>query len=484
MDGRAETIQRRFLYFIAPSLVQAVLPFLVLPLTTLILSPEHYGVLGLATGITATTGALASLGAGLILAQRFPTLDDGGRRRLVTTVGAVVLLLSLILALGLLAAYGLAVGRVDLVDTLPPAGVPLVLVDLIGSNLWGVATTLCTLNRNARPYAIVVSLRTLVTSAAVLAALYGAGLHNSLALFVGQGAGGAVFLLGGLATLRPYLGRSLDGAVARDMIRVGGWMGLSNLAEIAQRMVERWLLAGAGGLALTGLFTHAQTYGTMVMTGIRPAVQAAFPAMLEEARRDRPTFPKTRILARLIAVVMTVAALDMAVIGRDVIGLLTHGKFSPAAPYAALLIAVAMVKLGARGEHCILITGGRSRSLAAANALGATVALGLLALLIPPWGVYGAVVALMAHGLLLITGLRVLARRLKPLPFLDLPALAGAVATVAAVAAMEAAPPSLEIRLGMASILSLGGGTAALVLLRQGLAGGTPGGGKPAPPEP
>lgn len=465
-----ETIERRFLYLVLPSALQAALPFLILPLTTLVLTPEDYGVLALATGITGTVGALASLGSGLVLAQAFA--DGGGRQRqLVGTVTVMVAGFSI--ALGALVAVGYFLSRdhFALVAALPAAGLMLALVDLVAGNLWGVAGTVCTLTRTARPFAIFMTLRAVVTPAAVLAALFAFGIHDAMALFIGQAVGGLVLLAGVIAVLRPYFGGGFSRAAAVDLIRTGGWMGLANVFEMSQRLVERGMLASVGGLDLTGLFAHAQTYGNMLMTGIRPALQASFPAILEEARPERPSFPRARPLVHLITVAMTLPALVMALVGREFISLLTNDRFTAAAPYAALLIGVALARLGGRPQQAVLVGAGRGRLAALANGIASGLGLALMLVLIPAWQVYGAVLALLAHALGLIGVMVLASRRIKPSPYLDAPALAGLIMTALVVAAVETWTPSFLPRAAIALALAVAGGGMAVVLLRRGLRG-------------
>src|SRR4051812_8517268 len=72
-------------YFVSAAF-SAALSLFTLPLTTRVLGPRDYGMLALGTAIAGIGAALAVLGIGYVVANRWGTSDDASRATLVTTV--------------------------------------------------------------------------------------------------------------------------------------------------------------------------------------------------------------------------------------------------------------------------------------------------------------------------------------------------------------------------------------------------------------
>lgn len=458
---RIESFHRRFLHMLVPGILQAGAGILVLPLATRILTPEDYGVFALVTGVTVTATAIAGLGSSFILGNRFDTrAKHSDNIRIVSTMMWLVLFTGLVLSV--IVVIGFMVGRQysSLMSDIPSIGVLLAVVDLVASSLWGVATSVAVFSRMTRQYALFASARALINPLVLLCALFLLNIHGPIALFAGIGAAGVVTLLGSWRVTKPYLHMRFDRLLAAEAVRSGGWLALANFAEAIERLVERWVLAFFVSVRATGLLAHAQIYPSLLMLGIRPALQSAWPTLRVEALQEEPSFPKGRCLVYLIGLLFGAAAIVMALVGSELIGLLTNDRFVDAAPYAAMLVAIAGLRIAGRPQHAVIVANGHAATAAMVNGLSALCGIVFVVALVPFWGLSGAVAALAGYGLAFLTLMHLLVRRIRIVPMLDAAALAGFLLTLVVIWGVVNFDPSAMLRFALASLVTI----TALVL--------------------
>lgn len=461
---KTQTFKHRVLYFLLPGLVQIGLPFLVLPLTTRILTPTDYGLFALVTGVTSTVGALATLGSGIVIARAFTIEGLAERRSIISTAILAVSALTLVFAGALALAFFAAQDFFPALIELSFLCLLMAILDLMAGNAWAISTNICILDRNARFYAAIVSLRGIATALATLWALFVAQVSGPTALFIGLFAGAIPFVLGAVVVLSPYLSGTIHRTTLREMVQIGTWTGVAGAAETFQRFCERAMLTAVSGLHLAGLFAHAQSYGNMLLMGLRPLLQASMPGLLAEAREDPIVFSRGGLLIHFIAAVTMTVGLVMALVGREAIGLLTNGKFSQAAPYAALIVAATLIRIAGRPQQALLIASGNGRRVSRANGLSSLLGIGLLPVLIDRWQAYGAVVALCVQSAALLMLTDIYARKVRSAPHLDGPAVIGAIAIAVTTGAVEFGQYPFLWRAATALVVILAGLTAGILL--------------------
>jgi len=468
MSSRTDPFHHRFMYLMLPGLLQGGLGIVVLPITTLILTPEDYGVFALVTALTGAMGALAAMGSSFTMSHRFQGEVSDESICLVSTLMLIVLLGSLILAMLVVIGFVLASRISTLVSSLPLLGLAFALVAMVVNCLWGIATSVAVLSRKVRLYFVYAAGQALITPATVLFVLFVLKVHGPMALFGGAIAGSLVTLAGTFAITNKYLRPKFDRGLAKETFRVGGWMGMANFAELLQRFIERWFLASFVDVRSVGLLTHAQVYPNMLMMGGRPAIQSAWPVLCEESRAEVPSFQRSRHVIHLISIGVAVVAIEIALLGHEVIGLLTNGRFVEAAPYAAVLTAVSGLRLGCgRPQYAVIVTSGRASYASLVNGISALIGGIMVAGFVPLWGMNGAVAAYTAYTLIYVAMLHYLSRRIRPMPFFDAAALTGLAATILMVVAIEYLQPTLVERILVAIVFLLAGVWKGFQILRK-----------------
>ncbi len=454
----AGSFRKRFLLFFAPGVLQAGLSFLTLPLTTLILDPADYAVFALVVSYTTVGSILSLMGSTFLLSHRFGPSDGEGRRTLVTTLFVVVLTASGIFAVLIVAGWALLAPLWEVSRAIPLLAVGLAAAAMVMASLWSLAVDVTTVSGAAGQYAAVVVAQALIGPPATLAALFLFDL-GALSLFVGLAVGSAVGLVGALAVLRPYLGARVEPALVGESLRLGGWLAASNSVDSLLRVFERTWLSAQLGLHNLGLYTHAQQYQNYANMGVKPAVRAVWPDTLAEAREAGSAFPRTRRVWRVVYVGIAALAIGFALIGRDFLELFTHGKFTEAAPYAAALLALPLVQLSGRPQLGTLFAFGRGNFMAVASMAGAFTALIALYVLVPPFGIAGAIAALYCQALVSRIAYHLGSRRDRATPWQDGWPLFGLALTAVAIVFAETAGAGFGLRVavlaGLLAVLAL-----------------------------
>jgi O-antigen/teichoic acid export membrane protein len=387
---------RRFLFFVAPAFLQAVVSVAVLPITTRILGPQDYGVFALVLAMTGLCATLSHLGVGFILAKQFLGAIEERQRVIMTTLVLLTTAVSLGLFAILWGAWSVLGPFWKNHDSVPSTGILLAGGEMIASAIWAVVATMCVQIGAARYYAGVTLSKIVISTAVLLFGLFGFHL-GTIALFAGHLAGGLVNLIGALVLMRHYFVPMFDFVLAGQALRLGFSISSANVMENIERVYERTLLSSSAGMTVLGLYSHAQQYENMTAAVVRPASQAGLPIVLSEARAEKPQFRRTTRVWRAVYLMITVGALVFAFVGEDVIDLITNDKFGKAAPIAALLIAVNLVRFACRPHLGLLMAAGRGQVVALSTAAGALLAMGCLAFLVPVFGIWGAVAASYVH---------------------------------------------------------------------------------------
>ncbi|MEX2642219.1 MAG: lipopolysaccharide biosynthesis protein [Acetobacterales bacterium] len=443
--ARSHSFNRRVLLFSVPPLFQSAVSFALLPLMTLVLGPRDYGTFALVTAVTSFGTALSTLGAGYVLAQRWPTAAEDERRRLVTSLLLLSVVVALAFALLLPAAWQQAAAYWDVAAEVPELGIRLGAATVAFAAPWILASEVLTLDGRATAFATVMVAQTLCSAAASLTALFVFD-FGVLALFLGALAGAVATGIGGILCLTGWLRPGFDRQVAADTVKLGVPLSVSNLLDIATQIAERTLLSAQVGLSALGIYSHSQSYLNIAQAGIKPVVRAAWPISLGEARDADSVFGRTARVWRIGYLMLTGAGLLFATFGRDIVGLLTHGKFVDAAPFAALWMALLLVRLSGRPQLATLFAYGRGYAISKVGIASNALALALLLLLVPRIGLAGAVAAAFAQAAATRLLYWFVVRHDRVTPMQDGWPVGGVALIGATLAAVELAQPDASLR--------------------------------------
>lgn len=449
-----------------PIAVQTVLPLATLPLTTLVLTPADYGEVAFAMAFISAASVFCSFSPQL----QFASIELGGEdaHDEITTLTALVFATSSLAALLLLLAWYIGMRYQWLPVPLTPLEVALAAAALPLGSAWVVARALVVLRMSSTTFAVVSTLRAVLGALVVLGGLFIWHLHV-VALYAGLLVAALVDFVGAMTYLAPWLRGHVRRRMLAKIIPRGMHMSAGAVTNALYSVVERSILASAGGAAALGIYAHAQNYQDALVKGTEPARQVIWPKSLAAARGSG-SYENARAVWSLIWLGVTGAGLVFALYGKDIVALLTNGRFVDAAPIAALLIATLLATFQARLQLAVLFVHGASAHIAAATFVSNAVGLLVLVLAVPAFHAFGAVAGMAVRQLLLAAAVHVLARRFRRTPFEDTGPLVAFVGIALTLYGVEAGllGPSARLALLVLSglVLSFTALTIALPLWR------------------
>lgn len=416
--------EKRAFLFMLPSAIQAALSFAVLPITTRVLGPADYGIFGLLSALSSFGVMVAPMGATLYLQANFASMDFGALRRFISTI--LILGSGILLVIGgaLYAAWFTVLPHWAEFSGMPTMALHLILLSMVFSFPWVLANDLITLGKRAEVFTAVMITQTVVSSTTVITGLYVFG-WGMLSLFAASLAGALVTFGGALIVLRPYLGAAFDAKSLRTLWLPGLTTVAGNLLETVQMNIERVLLSLHLGMSQLGLYTHAQRYKELVGMPVSIFGRAVLPTALAESRDLSSPFTMTRKAWNSAYLLITVAGVTFATMGKHVIGLLTHGKFTQAYPYAVCWMVFLLFQFSGRPQVGTLIAHGHMTFYSKSVVIATCCSMVALFVLIPAFGGMGAIAAYAIQQVILRTAIRYRTRLLRKIPFQDAWLLAG-----------------------------------------------------------
>jgi O-antigen/teichoic acid export membrane protein len=424
------SISGRSSRYLASSLFAAAVSFLMLPLATRVLDAADYGVFALVTAFTTGVGSLAVVGAGFVLANRFPTALPEERKQIVSGLLCVAVVTA---AVGVFACAAVFIGlrgSWSVVAAVPATGLVMALGTAMLLPLWLVAAELLTVEGRAGAFARASAAQTVASAGGTLLGLFVWDLQVD-ALFLGALCGAAAGTAAIIPVLRPYLTRTLRIEQVRRDTRGHGLFLVSQIIETGYGALERVLLSTVVGFRELGYYSHSQSYRMVVHLASKSVSRGAWPVTLSEARNPTAGFVSTRRVWSAVYVLVAWVGLAAAAVGDIVIELLTNDRLTGAWIYVPGWVVVVILQNLAKPQLGIVWTSADARTLARLGIVTSALSIVVLVSLVPLIGAPGALVAVMVGALAYRVRLSAIASRYGTTEFQDQWALAGIVAIAA-----------------------------------------------------
>ncbi len=448
MSGYLRRLATTGAAYTAASILSKVIAVALLPLYTRYLTTTDYGAAEVMFAAVVSASIVVRLG--LIEALlRFYYKDDEDPARVVSSTFAGLFWLSTIGALlALPFAAPIAEALLDPSATDPTRISPGAATDLariaIGG-LWVLTMfefmlTLFRLEERARAFFVTTILNVLVTIGLTVVLVVGAG-EGARGLLLGSYASGATFVLGLIALQWRRLSLRFDRGLLRRLLRFGLPTMPAEASLYLLNFVDRIIIVRTLGLAEAGLYSLAVKFAQAVNVLVR-GFQLAWPPLAYSIRDDGEARRAYATVVTLFVAGCAFVVTGMWLFSRWIVRALAAPEFFGS--YKAIGLISTAVTLYALYMVLVVILGRTGRTEfnlpAALAALAANVVLNLL--LVPPLGIVGAGLALLASYLLVLALMYGFTQRLFPVPY-QWGRLARVVLTSAAlVAAGELLAPS------------------------------------------
>ncbi len=418
MSGYLRRLATTGAAYTAASVVSKLIAVALLPLYTRYLTTADYGAAEVM--FAAVVSASIVVRFGMIEALlRFYYKDDEDPAAIVATSFAALFWFSTAAALILLPFAG-SISEALLTEEAAMVASPAELGRISIGGLWVLTMveyllTLFRLEERARAYFLTTIVNVLLAIGLTVVLVVGAG-EWARGLLIGSYGSGAAVALVLIVLQRRRLSLWIEGPLLRRMTRFGLPTMPAELSLYLLNFVDRIVIVRSAGLAEAGLYSIAVKFSQAV-TVLARGFQLAWPPLAYSIRNDGEA---KRVYATVVtwfvagcAFVLTGMWLFSRWIARvlaapqffhsyEAVGLLATG----AALYALYLVLVVILGRTGRTEFNLPAT---------FAALLANVALNLL--LVPPLGIVGAGIALVASYLVVVALMYVFTQRLFPVPY-------------------------------------------------------------------
>ena len=275
--------------------------------------------------------------------------------------------------------------------------------------------TLFRLEERARAFFVTTIVNVLRTIGLTVVLVVGAG-EGARGLLVGSYASGAVFVLGLIVLQRRRLSLFFDRALLRRLLRFGLPTMPAEASLYLLNFVDRIIIVRTAGLAEAGLYSLAVKFAQGVNVLVR-GFQLAWPPLAYSIRDDGEARRAYATVVTLFVAGCAFVVTGMWLFSRWIVRALAAPEFFDS--YEAVGLISTAVTLYALYMVLVVILGRTGRTEfnlpATLAALAANVVLNLL--LVPPLGIVGAGLALVASYVVVLALMYVFTQRLFPVPY-------------------------------------------------------------------
>ncbi len=403
--------------YTAASILSKLIAVALLPLYTRHLSPTDYGAAEVMFAAVVSASIVFRFGV-IEALLRFYYKDDEEPRRVVSSSFAALFWFSTVAALLAVPLAG-PISEALLAGKLPAEEAADLTRISIGG-LWVLTMfeyllTLFRLDERARAFFVTTTLNVLVTIAVTVVLVVGED-QGARGLLVGSYATGAAFCLGLIAMQWRRLSLRFDRPLIRRLMRFGLPTMPAELSLYALNFVDRIIIVRSVGLAEAGLYSLAVKFAQAVNVLVR-GFQLAWPPLAYSIRDDDEARRAYALTVTWFVAGCAFVVTGMWLFSRWIVRALAAPEFFPS--YEAVGLIATGVTLYALYMVMLVILGRTGRTEfnlpATIAALVANVALNLA--LVPPLGIVGAGLALVASYLVVVALMYVFTQRLFPVPY-------------------------------------------------------------------
>jgi O-antigen/teichoic acid export membrane protein len=398
--------------YTAASIVSKLIAVALLPLYTRYLTPADYGEAEVM--FAAVVSASIVIRFGLIEALlRFYYKDEEDPARVVATSFAALFWFATVAALVALPFAG-AISEALLKESAPD------LARISIGGLWVLTLieyllTLFRLEERARAFFLTTILNVLAAIGLTVILVVGAE-EGARGLLIGSYASGAVFVVALIFVHRRRLSLRFERSLLRRLLRFGLPTMPAELSLYALNFVDRLIILRSAGAAEAGLYSLAVKFAQGVNVLVR-GFQLAWPPLAYSIRDDDEARRTYATVVTLFAAGCAFVVTGMWLLSRWIVRALAAPEFFGS--YKAIGLVATGVTLYALYMVLVVILGRTGRTEfnfpATAAALAANIALNLA--LVPPLGIVGAGIALVASYVVVLALMYVFTQRLFPVPY-------------------------------------------------------------------
>ncbi|HXR31925.1 MAG TPA: oligosaccharide flippase family protein [Solirubrobacterales bacterium] len=422
MSGYLRRLATTGAAYTAASIFSKLIAVALLPLYTRYLSPADYGAAEVLFAAVVSASIIVRLGVIEALLRFYYKEDEDPDRVVATSFAALFWFATVAALIALPFAEPISEALLPLDDPetglTPEQATELARISIAG--LWVLTLheyllTIFRLEERARAFFVTTMLNVAAAIGLTVVLVVGAE-EGARGLLLGSYVSGAVFVLGLIALHWRRVSLWIDRALLRRMLRFGTPTMPAELSLYALNFVDRIIIVRSVGLAEAGLYSLAVKFAQAVNVLVR-GFQLAWPPLAYSIRDDDEARRTYAAVVTWFVAGCSFVVTGMWLLSRWIVRALAAPKFFDS--YEAIGLIATGVTLYALYMVLLVILGRTGRTElnfpATGAALIANVALNLL--LVPPLGIVGAGLALVASYLVVLALMYGFTQRLFAVPY-------------------------------------------------------------------
>lgn len=433
---------------------EAVLSILLIYFATFELDPADYGLYGLVIAYCLVAAGIAEGGAGLVVAHHWQTLDVLERSRLFTSQILISFVIAALFCMLLVLIWHErslflneeVTSRISLTVLLISLGI------IFTKSLQIVNICIFVIDGRSHQLAICNVIHSAALFTSTLVFIYVTDL-SYIALFAGALCASSSVVAIGFVFLRSYLFAGPSRRHLRHARRLLPTTSSAAAAEGGRNLIEAALLTSLLSVALVGIWNHARLYHSMLLKGTNAVAHVVWHRGLAEARVEGSRFEVLRKGWVPLHVGITLTGVVFAMVGTEIVGLLTNDQFVEAAPFIPALLIGLLIQTSGRAGIAAVYAFGHGKDLLRVRTVLIVAAVATMPLVVPRWGIAGLIGIFLIEQMAYRAYVWRRATQIRPVPFHDGWVVGGAALIAAVLAAGTFTDLGFAVRGGIALVV-------------------------------
>lgn len=412
MSGYLRRLATTGAAYTAASILSKLVAVALLPIYTRFLTPADYGAAEVMYASIVAASIIVRLGV-IEAVLRFYYQADEDPGKVVSSSFAALFWAA---TAGALIALPFAGPISEVLLDEPDAGLARIAIGgLWVLTLFEYLMTLFRLEERARPY-FVTTMANVFTTIPVTLVLVAGFDEGAEGLLIGSYGTGAVFVVGLLWVHRRRLSLRWDGALTKRLLRFGMPTMPAELSLYSLNLIDRVIIVRYAGLAEAGLYSLGVKFAQGVNVLVR-GFQLAWPPLAYSIRDDDEARRAYAVIVTWFTAGCTFFVVGLWLLSRWIVRALAAPEFYES--FQVIGLIATGVTLYALYMVLVVILGrtGRTGFNLPATLVATVVNIGLNLALVPPLGIVGAGLALVASYIVVLAMMYVFTQRLFPVPY-------------------------------------------------------------------
>ena len=444
-------IAGRVVALTAATVLQTALAIALIPLATSKLSAADSGLYALLISVSALAGMASDSGRNVVFPAHYRASAPAERGRMFASFAcfsaAVGTLLGVLILIGW--SWRHALLAPDALDAASPLAVALTAAMVPLRAISTATTAMFSAGSRGLAIALQLAVQTIVNFATAVLCLFVLDLHV-MALLLGTFAGLACNVAVSLGVLCRSYGALVPSRHWLARVKAAApTSGATGLLDGTRSVLENAILARTAGLTSVGYWGHARLYPSLLTSLANSVGHNIWGIALTDAQNPKSKFEVVARVWTPVQLLQVMFGLTFALIGHEIVDLISNGKLTPAAVYVAPLIIVTLIQHSGRPATATAFANGFGISATRFRIVAMTIGTLVLWPAIHLFGIGGLIAVLAVEAVAYRLYLVRLAVRVRTVPFQDGVVVAGIMAIAIAAVGVALFEPTFAVRLAI-----------------------------------